>query len=54
MKINFERIKYSPFGDKIFGGLIPTVAALTFGAFLSALCVLGFVSAGKKMYIMAV
>ncbi len=54
MKINFERIKYSPFGDKIFGGLIPTVAALTFGAFLSALCVLGFVSAGEKMYIMAV
>ena len=54
MKINFERIKYSPFGRKIFGSLIPTVAALSFGALLYALCVFGFISAGGKMYVIAV
>lgn len=53
MKINYERIKYSPFGRKIFGSLIPTVAALSFGALLYALCVFGFISAGGKLYIMA-
>lgn len=51
MKINFERIKYSPFGYKLLGSLIPTVVPLTFGIFLIALCLFGALSAGGKMYV---
>ncbi|MBR6579099.1 MAG: hypothetical protein IKK74_09160 [Clostridia bacterium] len=50
MKINFERIKYSPFGYKIFGNLIPTVAVLTFVNLLLALCVWGALGTGKMYF----
>ena len=53
MKINFERIKYSPFGYKLFGSLIPTLIPLTVYSLLMTLCLCGFLSAGGKLYIMA-
>jgi len=53
MKINFERIKYSPFGYKIFGSLLGSAAPLTFFIFMIVLCFWGALSAGGKMYIEA-
>ena len=53
MKINFERIKYSPFGKKIFGIMIPTLIPLSFGCLLSFFVIWLCVNAGGKMYILA-
>ena len=53
MKINFERIKYSPFGYKLFGSLIPTVVILTIMNILLALVLWASLCAGGMVYVYA-
>ncbi len=53
MKINFERIKYSPFGKKIFGIMIPTLLSLSFGCLLSFFVIWLCISEGGKTYFLA-
>ena len=53
MKINFERIKYSPFGYKIFGNMIPTLLPLFFGCLLSFFVIWLCISEGGKTYFLA-
>ncbi len=53
MKINFERIKYSPFGKKAFFGSPMALIALTFGEIMSAIGMIACIKSGGYFYVYA-